>query len=501
MLLTMRKVVALAILLLAKAAAFGQIKNLAFREFDIDNNQNYNLSLGKTGLIIFGETEPGLWSFRMIDTNLNDVQQWSLRLTKYAQVKDYVYIEKTGTAVIWILQRVNQYALITIHPDKSGIQYKQIVIPRKTFLKGAVAVVNSDLWLPAASKKTEFMYRLQPESGKMDLINIQSAVYKERAQILGIQDFGNGEVAVSYIHGYNKRRVLEVSIYNDSGNIIKPSLLGSLSVAQRQVMRDAKVSRLDSNDYSITGMFSKSRSSVINKGVFFARYSGDKVRYLSFFNYEDFAHFNDYKSKSIWQNIYNIEDRFYNNFALFNRWSNAKMAIQHKAVVTESGLIFIAEYYYPTYRQEISAVGMVAGSRNATRTVFDGYQYTHAMAVGISPSGEKQFDACIPLFTTFKPYIPVTFLRVNKEGENLKMVQTSGRRVYSAVIRNQEIKYYDWTVTHNLPENQRESWTLSNAVWWYDNKYFILEKQRTREKGVFLGKGQTRCYGSVIGVD
>jgi hypothetical protein len=362
-------------------------------------------------------------------------------------------------------------------------------------------VVGSDLWFPAASRKTEFIYRIQPETGKIDLVNIQSPVYKVSTQILTIQDFGKGEVAVSFIEGYKRRRLLEVSIYNDSGRIIKPSLMGTLIEDQRRLLRDAKVTRLDSNDYSITGMFSKNASSAVNKGVFFARYSQDKVRYLSFFNYEDFEHFNDYKDRSIWQKIYNIEDRFVNNFIRLNRWSNARMAVQHDAVLTENGLVFIAEYYYPTYTQQLTATGLVMGTRNATRTVFDGYQYTHAMAVGISPMGQKQFDACIPIFASYKPFIPITFLKVSREGSKVKMVQTSGKRVYTAVIRNMETKYYDWTVTHNIPENERESWTMSNAVWWYDNKYFILERQRTREKGSILGKGQTRCYGSVIGVD
>jgi hypothetical protein len=186
---------------------------------------------------------------------------------------------------------------------------------------------------------------------------------------------------------------------------------------------------------------------------------------------------------------------------VFNRWSNARLAVQHEAVLTENGLVFIAEYYYPTYYQQVSATGVITGNRNMTRNVFDGYQYTHAMAVGISPAGEKQFDACIPLFAPYKPFYPITFLKVSRDSGSVKMVQTSGRRVYTAVIRNLETKYYDWTVTHNIPENMRESWTLSNAVWWHDNKYFILEKQRTREKGSLFGKGKTHCYGGVIAVD
>ena len=497
----MRKILAIAVFLLFAGQLLSQVKNLAFRQFDLDENLNYQLSLGKKGMMMFGQTRPGLWNFRMVDTNLNDVKQWEMSLYRYAAVKNFVFIEKTGTVAIWFFQTKTDYTLITIHPDLGDIQNKTVSIPRKTYLKGSVTVVGSDLWFPAASRKTEFIYRIQPETGKIDLVNIQSPVYKVSTQILTIQDFGKGEAAVSFIEGYKRRRVLEVSIYNDSGRIIKPSLMGTLIEDQRRLLRDAKVTRLDSNDYSITGMFSKNASSAVNKGVFFARYSQDKVRYLSFFNYEDFEHFNDYKDRSIWQKIYNIEDRFVNNFIRLNRWSNARMAVQHDAVLTENGLVFIAEYYYPTYTQQLTATGLITGTRNATRTVFDGYQYTHAMAVGISPTGQKQFDACIPIFAPYKPFIPITFLKVSREGSKVKMVQTSGKRVYTAVLRNMETKYYDWTVTHNLLENERESWTMSNAVWWYDNKYFILERQRTREKGSILGKGQTRCYGSVIGVD
>jgi hypothetical protein len=481
---------------------FSQVKTISFREFELDNNLMYNLSLGKKGIVIFGETEPGLWHFQLIDTNLNDVRFWEVRTPKYTQLKEYSFVEKINSVVVWQMVNTRKYSLITFNTDSLNIHYKTIEIPQKTYITGSMSVVNDELWFPAGTRKSEFIYRIRPTTGTMDLIPLVTSIIKTKPRILSIQDFKNDEVAVSFIQGYNRRRELEVSIYNASGHILKPSLLGSLNTEQKQLLRDAKVTRLDSGDYSITGMFSKSRNSTINKGVFFARYAQGKIGFLSFFNYSDFAHFDDYKNKNIWQDYFNQVYLSYSRYFLMRNAAFAKLAIQHDAVLTQSGVVFIAEYYFPTYIiQQQLAAGVLTGNYNNTRRVFDGYQYTHAMAVGISPVGEKLFDACIPLYAPYKPFTPITFLKVSHDSQSIKLVHTSGRRVFSASIENLETKYYDWTVTHNIPENQRERWTFSNAIWCFDNHYFILEKQRIKEKGSLLGKGTTHCYGSIITVN
>lgn len=493
------KFLAIATTFLLVLNTIAQVKTVAFKEFDGEEFLSNSISLGKEGVVMFGWQEKTMFALKHLDTNLQQKKQWTISTDKRTTKTDIEWHEEKGMLLILFNLGKNKYRLVNVDPDNAKYKSFEFEFPKKTYLLSGMRIVGDEIWFNTRAKGGYFIYRVGIKSGKLSVLDPAFGEDKSKPVITGLTVLTNNEVSIIHTYGSKKKRQLDVKIVDEKGKSVIGSLLASVGEEKRNSLLDATVTRIGKSDYAITGTFRKnSKKKIFGNGVYFARYTDNSCKYLSYFDYSDFEHFFDYQGE---KRTEKMEQRIEKKKSKGKDVTINTLSVEHSAKILSGGLVFVAEYFYPTYRYETQTT-MVNGRMQTTqRRVFDGYQYTHAMAIGINNEGEKLWDQHIPLFAPYKPFSPVRFLKIiSDSAKSITALHTTGRAVHSSVIRNGEITNNKWAVTHTIPEGQREKWTSSASMWWYGKTFFILETQKTKEKGL-LGKRQIKYYGAGVRVD
>lgn len=474
-------------------SSYGQVTTIATKKFSADDFLTGSLSLGKRGVIMFGREDNTTLAMKYLDSQLETKSTWKFDVEKRSTLIDIKYSEETGTIMAFMHVSKTEYALHTIEVDTKKKKSTPLEVPKGTELSNMV-LMGDMIWFIASAKKQSFLFKCPIKSPR--LTPVEPQVGQEKPNLTSLQTLDRSELALGYFYGPKKDREFDIAILDKNGKVTIKGLMESLSSEDKQLFIDGSVTNLDNGDYAITGVYNKKGRGVGN-GVYFSRYSNGKIGYLSKFDYSDFEHFYDHlsdkKREKIEAKIAKKKDK--GKDVTINYQS-----IMHKARIVNNGLVFIGEYYYPTYRTEYRTTYVNGKPVTTTYTVFDGYQYTHAMAIGISNEGAKLYDLNIPLHIFSKPFVPVRFLKIMSDSNSITTIHTSGRAVFSSVIRDNEIGFNEYAVVTDIPETQKEKWSASTGIWWYDNYFFILEIQKVKEKGT-IAKNETQHYAIKIQVE
>lgn len=134
--------------------------------------------------------------------------------------------------------------------------------------------------------------------------------------------------------------------------------------------------------YVLTGTFSRNKQAT-SQGIFIAEVANKKLNFMKFYNFLELKNFKDYLPQKQQDKIERQKERKegYGKELLldFN-------IATHPIISTKDGYEFLGEAYKPTYRTTSTGMGM-NGMSNYT-TVFDGYQYTHAVLAKFDKQGK-----------------------------------------------------------------------------------------------------------------
>jgi len=488
-----KTILSLLAILICTTTSFAQVSTIASRKFDADDFLDNSLSLNNKGIIMYGWEDKTTFTIKQMDTTLADKNAWKIVTEKRTSLIDIKYSEDLGVLLVLMKASRTEYILNSIDIDTKKKKATTLMVPKGTDLS-AMILNGGVAWFIASAKKETFLFKCPLISPKLTPLNPQ--VGQEKINITTLENIENNEMAMGYFYGPKKHRAYDMAVLSQEGKIIVKGIMSSLSSEEKQLFIDGTATRLGKDDYAITGTYNKKGRSIGN-GVYFARYSDNKIKYMSKFDYSDFEHFYDYMSEK-YRN--KIESKIAKKKDNGKNVTINSLSIMHKAILTEKGLVFIGEYYYPTYRTEYRTTTTNGVTSTTSTRVFDGYQYTHGMAIGISNEGAKMFDLHIPMNAPYKPYRPVKFLRVISDSSSITLFHTSGRTILSSIIRGDEIGNNEYAVITDIPEDQKVKWSASSGIYWYENYFFILELQRVKEKG-FLGKRRTEFFAVKVAVE
>ncbi|MCI4671637.1 MAG: hypothetical protein MRZ79_26080 [Bacteroidia bacterium] len=255
---------------------------------------------------------------------------------------------------------------------------------------------------------------------------------------------------------------------------------------------NATFGAVNENQYLVTGTFSN-KDRVQSEGFYIASLKGgerDFVRFYKFFDLENFLSYLPEKRKA------KIEKKQARKKSKGKELKLRYLLETHEIINVADGFILLAEAYYPTYRTEsytsTQTINGVTRRVTQTRTVFDGYQYTHAFLAKFDFEGELIWDQTFELWQAEKPLTPRKFIEVQEsKGDQIKMVFTSGRRIiYKAFGLDGEVikdKSLDFIETGF--QGDRARWTNSNIMYWYDGFFLTYGSQKIKNK---IDKGADR---------
>lgn len=469
----------LALTVLLNFQSSAQVQTLINREMNGEDWYSSSLNLKKQGILMYGWDDKTTFSMKALDTALKDYSSWTLSTEKSASLADIAYNESAGQILILMKESKTSYGLTTIDIATKKKKTSSLEIPKGTQIRQTMYVTGEEIWLVGYTKKEYFMYRTKISSPRLS--PLATGISALKYTIADVTILNDDEVSIGYFYGSKKAREFDVTVLNSKGKAVEKTLLGSLTPEDRQLIIDASVTRLADGDYALTGTYNKKGKGAGN-GVYFARYKDGKVKYFSNFDYSDFSHFFDHlttKSKE------KLEAKIEKKKNKGKEVTISHLSVMHRAQVTDDGLIFVGEYYEPTYRTEYYYTTGANGQQiRQSRRVFDGYLYTNAMAIGIDNNGKKLFDLNIPLYAGYKPMYVKKFLRLAMEGNTLKIIHTSGRFIFASEIANKKIVNHKYEVVNEIPKTEKAKYDVSNAIYWYGPYFFIMEKQITKEKGL-----------------
>jgi hypothetical protein len=245
--------------------------------------------------------------------------------------------------------------------------------------------------------------------------------------------------------------------------------------------------------YVLTGTFSRNKQAT-SQGIFIAEVANKKLNFMKFYNFLELKNFKDYLPQKQQDKIERQKERKegYGKELLldFN-------IATHPIISTKDGYEFLGEAYKPTYRTTSTGMGM-NGMSNYT-TVFDGYQYTHAVLAKFDKQGKLLWDNTFTMSASKKPMKVKKFIKFMQNDSNLNLVFSSYNSIISKSfnpISGSEIKSVSQEIIDTYNSNDKVKRSYSDIEYWYDDNFIafgeqvIINKEAEKRKRtiIFLNK-------------
>ncbi|MFM7329126.1 MAG: hypothetical protein ACKO3B_10385 [Bacteroidota bacterium] len=290
--------------------------------------------------------------------------------------------------------------------------------------------------------------------------------------------------------GYRKSAYL--NRYGPDGELEKSTVVGS---GKERSLMFARQVRTGGDSILIAGIYGN--RSETSRGFFIAAVNAEDTYTLRFYNFGDLPNFFRFLRPGRQERI---RERIERKKSRGKPLRFPYRMLVHDFAVQDGNLVLLAEAFYPTYRS--GNAGMVRQGSTGIFTyikpfypyqrdmVFDGFRYTHGIALGISKSGTIQWDNSLPL-RNIKTFNLQQFMQYVAGGENGYLVYATEDGIAGTMIRGSEVT----GLAGNDPGKQRADARLPsvepgrNRVFsWYGN---TLIQSGIREVRREIYPGQT----------
>lgn len=520
----MKKV--LFILFLLPVYVFGQAPLRVEIEAKSSGDNYYIVPMGKQGVILFNETEEKapkgqkMYSFTKYDTDFKEVWSKTYPVTRGVDFRKYDYDESNIYVLLSEERKNADFNVLQVDAKTGNIVSSSGKIPEFCSIND-FQVVNGYAYLGGTTRPTSgqillrtcFIYSLccipvffgageikthpvliysDISGGKSMPITMK---YKGSA---GITDIGtnhktkNAEVVV--VNRPDKKTFkMEIKQFSadDVTGTINVDPKGTNELLTGRVMPLSNSSnKLMIGTYSVALQYksfgeklqralSKTSSQSYSNGMYIAKFNGEDQEFIQYYAFSKF--------ESFWNKIKNVQGTNAPKSKKKEKKTEARVNYQllvHNIIERNNEFVMVAEAYYPEYHTETYYTYDANGRMVAhTRTVFDGYRYTHAIVAGFDKNGEKLWD------NTFEIWDILTFnlkerVKVLIEGDQTVLAYSYGGSIKSKVISGNQIVdgKQSTTIQTNYDSDKVKADWGSDMEFWYDNFFITWGYQRIKNK-------------------
>ena len=248
---------------------------------------------------------------------------------------------------------------------------------------------------------------------------------------------------------------------------------------------DGKIMTLNNNKQVVLGTYAIGKGS--SSGMYFSTLKNGNQDITKYYNFTDFNNFFSYLSEKKQEKIERKKERAK---ARDKELDFSYQLLVHDLIFKNNEYIMVAEAYYATYRVETYYTSVPNGNGGfstvmQTRTVFDGWLYSHAVIAGFDENGNKLWDNSFEM-GDFKTFRLKERVKVNNKGEKIELIYAgAGNTIYTKTIKGSNIiDEKESSKIENLLEDDEFKIGISTSMEnWYDN-YFIasgLSKIKNKE--------------------
>ncbi|MBI1183458.1 hypothetical protein GC194_04270 [bacterium] len=431
------------------------------------------------------------WKFDAYNTDLRLGPSSSFKLDK-----DFYFSDRFKTDdCLYLLFKNRKYEFLIIklrledmHVERSGGRLLKKSVVTKFVVLGDLA------YLVVSVKGDNHLLRVDLKNDKSTIIPIMIPGFSAKRTSLGnVEIMEDDEEIMVMVKGSKSKKESEYFSLILNNNSSKPQVF-PLSTDIEENLVNVSATKIDGNSYIFTGTYSDRNSSWAT-GLFFAKGSNGKLDFIRFHSFLDLKNFLDYLPENKANKIEKKRDR---KMAKGKDYDLHYLMAMHHIIVTDEGYLFLGEAYYPTYRTETytstsTVNGRVVTTTN-TRTVFDGFKYTHAVLAMFDMSGYLRWDICFKMDPFYKPFYEKKFISValNKQ-EAIKMVYVDGNSINMKAVSfsGKEMKTTSDDFMQTGEKNSKTITYFSYIDFWFDD-YFIAYGAQTVKNTELKGEDRKR---------
>ena len=470
-----------------------QVSQEIRKEFDLkETDATSVLALGQNGLLTYGVEKvrggADLFQVNLFDNDLElqkTISAETQRKSAFFRIatnlnKDMVYFyeqDRSKNLLINILNVKDQSI------DMNAFKLEVVFYPSE------MTEMNGQLVLSGTSNKKPAVLWINPKTGEQAL-TLLPGMNKKRSLESFVRDQEGNSISIMYRDGKDmKKSTLFLTVFKTDGSLSEPI---ELDRDMNYSIIDGNVTWLNETDFVLSGTYG-TKNSYYASGMYVARWTNGNQDFITYHSFTDFENFYSYMSArsqaKMEKKIERKKNRGKENVI-------RTLITMHPAAILEDGYAVVGEVYYPTYRTETRVTYVNGRPTYTTVQVFDGYQYSHAVVMGVGFNGELEYDHCFPIWLSYKPYSPQRNLRLVQNGNTLKMVLFDQNTFKATTIEGAHIETSDsQRLNTEVEGDSRISTYGSNSQYWFDNFYItwcfqkIINKNNEevdRKRNVFV---------------
>lgn len=323
--------------------------------------------------------------------------------------------------------RKGEYTVVRIDPVKISRKEFEGVIPSGLSVNGFKCIGDMAV-IYASAKKNKLFLIVDLAQSEFRQIDFSKQKRSNKIFMIDMQTLPGEEEVSLTVQEYDKKIMLSTKVYlvNRSGEVSEPFELD----AGRWNIVDATPTRVGTDQLIIAGTYSEMRASGA-AGLFITSFKGGEQEYFNTHNFTDYEDFFSYLSKRGQDKMERRIEKKKSKGREVNL--QIRMAL-HNIVQSGEYFFVLGEAYYPTYRTETSTTYINGRPTTTTTTVFDGYQYTHAVLSRFNAAGDKLEDYIFEMWPFQKPFYVKKFIEMNVRDELIKMAFVDGSVLKTRVL-------------------------------------------------------------------
>jgi len=333
-------------------------------------------------------------------------------------------------------------------------------------------VISQQVYILGTLKRLPVLLEFDLKTKKVAPFSL--AIDAKDVEVLEVISEGERQVSATISIEVNKRKQLltkTFDIITKEGQefVVKPS--------DEYDLLNGKVTSLNEHDKLVIGTYGF-RNRLESQGMFVGGYVGGREVIKKYHRFTEMNNFFGFLSENEQQRIANkISKKSKKGKELKLRYR----LLVHEAIVHNDEYIMLGEAYYPTYRTERYRRYGPRGYYYDTRTVFDGYKFTHAVVAAINKRGDLSWDNSFKINDT-KTFQLKERVKLLVKEETLTLIYNIEGEVYQLQIKNgKEIEGTRSDLLAKKHDHDRVKLSdTGDAEYWYDNNFLVWGYQKIK---------------------
>ena len=471
-------------------SGFAQISYEKRIEFALDDGYGGEqiIEFGKSGFVMTSlrpkaKGNKDEWKYVLYDSDLKISKEQSVYLDKKFY-KDELYSDDERIYTLY-KDRKGNYAIVTVDAATLKVTKVEGSVPKKSRISG-MAILGDYAFFKTSIKKDSFLFSVNWKTGKKKFIPVNiPRIHPKKVFLRNFQLMEETNEIFLYVKAQLDKTKHDIYIVrlNDKGE--KGDIFNLTKNIDQNII-DITASKLSNGKYIFTGTYSK-RYGGSSEGLYFCQGQENKIDFIKFYKFLDLENFLSYLPEKRQKKI---EKKKAKKEKKGKEFKFSYRIAPHNVIQLEDGYLFLGEAFYPTYRTETYYVTTTTASGAVMRTpqyrtVFAGYQYTHAILSKFDKEGNLLWDEVFEMWSTSKPYYVKRFISIAEQNQNaIKLAFTSYAQIFTKAIDfdGKVLEDFESEEIKMNYEGDKSKWSTSSLNYWYDNYFIAYGRQKIKNK-------------------